>query len=144
LKSKIRFSFSEFKFSICSYFGFTTHEQTFNTRKDIQIGDINVLQLSLAKYMPENKDTWHRLATREKLDESAFDYATWDFIGECRFRIDKTANISLLDFVLGRTFDDHGDMTKARQYGWTTTVDTNKCYMQCFDRLKNMKIIPLD
>jgi hypothetical protein len=32
--------------------------------------------------MPENKDTWHRLAKREQLDESAFNYATWDFIGE--------------------------------------------------------------
>jgi hypothetical protein len=32
--------------------------------------------------MPKNKDVWHRLAKRDKLDESAFDYATWDFIGE--------------------------------------------------------------
>jgi hypothetical protein len=41
-----------------------------------------VLQLSLAEYMPENKETWLRLVQREKLDESAFDYATWGFIGE--------------------------------------------------------------
>ncbi len=27
-------------------------------------------------------NVWHRIA---KLDESAFDYATWDFIGECWF-----------------------------------------------------------
>ncbi len=30
-------------------------------------------------------NVWHRLAKRDKLDESAFDYATWDFIGECWF-----------------------------------------------------------
>ncbi len=41
--------------------------------------------------------------------------------------------ISLLDFVLGRSFDDHGDMSKARQYGWTTTIDTNECYIQYFN-----------
>ncbi len=50
----------------------------------------------------------------------------------------------MLDFVLGRAFDDHGDMSKAHQYGWTTTVDTNECYIQCFNRLKKMEIIPLD
>lgn len=43
------------------------------------------LQLTLAEYIPQNKDTWHRLAKRDKLDESALDYATWDFIGQFRF-----------------------------------------------------------
>lgn len=32
--------------------------------------------------MPQNKDTWHRIAKANKLDESAFDYATWEFIGK--------------------------------------------------------------
>jgi hypothetical protein len=49
-----------------------------------------------------------------------------------------------LDFIFGRAFDDHGDMTKARRYGWTTTVDTNECYIQCFNRLKQMGVIPSD
>jgi hypothetical protein len=34
------------------------------------------------EYIPANKEIWHCLAERHKLDESAFDYATWDFIGE--------------------------------------------------------------
>ncbi len=59
------------------------------------------------------------------------------------YNVDKTWKI-LLDFVLGRTFNDHGDMTKARLYGWTTTVDTTESYIQCFDRLKKMKVIPTD
>ncbi|CAF1225176.1 unnamed protein product [Rotaria sordida] len=75
--------------------------------------------------MPENEDIWHYLAQRNQFDESAFKYASWNFF----------------DFILGRTFDDHGDMTKARRYGWTTTVDTSECYFQCFDRLKKMKVI---
>jgi len=78
------FVFLKFFFEF-RYFGFTPYEQIFNTQKDIQIGDMGILQLSLAKYMPENKDTWHRLAKRDKLDESAFDYATWDFMGEFGF-----------------------------------------------------------
>ncbi|CAF3333904.1 unnamed protein product [Rotaria sp. Silwood1] len=110
------------------YFDFTPYKQKFNTQNDIKIGDIGILRLSLAKYMPENKDIWSRLAKRNELDESAFNYATWEFI----------------DFVLGRTFDDHGDMTKARQYGWTTTVDTSECFIQCFDRLKKMEVIPFN
>ena len=47
-----------------------------------------------------------------------------------------------LDFIFGRTFDDVGDMSKARQYGWTTTLDTSESYAQCFDQLKRAKIIP--
>ncbi|CAF3670925.1 unnamed protein product [Adineta steineri] len=120
--------FSTLWASIEKYFGFTHHEQTFHTPKDIKIGDIGVLQFSLEKYVSENKDVWERLAKREKLDASAFDYATWGFV----------------DFGLGRAFDDHGDMTNARQYGWTVTVDTTECYAQCFDRLKKLKIIPSD
>ncbi len=85
MKSKrIDFCFFEIFFEF-RYFGFKPYEQIFNTQKDIQIGDMGILQLSLAKYMSENKDTWHRLAKRDKLDESAFDYATWDFIGKCGF-----------------------------------------------------------
>ncbi len=60
------------------------------------------------------------------------------------YKIDKICKISLLDFVLSRAFDDHGDMSKARQYGWTTTIDTNECYIQCFNRLKQMEVIPSD
>jgi len=76
--------------------------------------------------MPANKDVWHQVAKREKLDETAFDYATWGFS----------------DFFVGRTFDDEGDMSKARKFGWTTTCDTVESYIECFDRLKKMKIIP--
>ncbi|CAF2306063.1 unnamed protein product [Rotaria sp. Silwood2] len=92
----------------------------------MKIGDIDILQLSLAKYMPENKDIWYRLAQCNNLDESAFNYATWEFI----------------DFVLGRAFDDHDNMAKAHQYGWTTTVNINECFIQCFHRLKKMTVIP--
>ncbi|UJR26448.1 hypothetical protein I4U23_007778 [Adineta vaga] len=109
------------------YFGFIPHEQTFDAIEEIQTGNIGILELSLADYMPKNKETWDRLVKHNRLDSSAFDYATWNFI----------------DFVLGRAFDDHGDMTKARKFGWTTTVDTKQSYIQCFDRLKQMKIIPL-
>ena len=56
----------------------------------------------------------------------------------------ETISFFLLDFILGRAFDDHGDMTKARQSGWTATVDTFESYAQCFNRLKKMKIIPSD
>ena len=48
------------------------------------------------------------------------------------------------DFVLSRAFDDHGDMTKARRYGWTTTVDTSQSYIRCFNQLKQMGVIPAD
>jgi hypothetical protein len=77
LKSNNLFIFLGIYFLYFRYFGFTPYEQKFN-----KAGDFGNLQRSLAVYMPENKDTWHRLAKRKQLDESAFNYATWDFIGE--------------------------------------------------------------
>jgi len=62
-------------------------------------------------------------------------------IGLFLCQINKIYKISLLDFVLGRAFGDHDDMSKARQYGWTTTIDTNECYIQFFNRLKKIEII---
>jgi hypothetical protein len=38
--------------------------------------------------------------------------------------------------------DRHGDLSKARQFGWTTQVETFHGYAQCFDRLKQLKVIP--
>ncbi len=38
--------------------------------------------------------------------------------------------------------DRHGDLSKARQFGWTTQVETFDGYAQCFDRLKELKVIP--
>jgi len=107
------------------YFGFKHHEQTFNT-KPYKHGDILISQFSIGEYVQNNKDVWDRLAKRDNLDSSAFDYGTWGFI----------------DFVLGRAYDDHASMNKARKYGWTTKIDTSERYLKCFDRLRQMKIIP--
>lgn len=110
------------------YFGFEPYTQTFSEQNEVNYGSIDKLEFSLTKYMLENRDQWTHLATREQLDLSAYGYATWSFI----------------DFVLGRAFDDQGDLTKARQYGWTANVDTIESYIQCFNRLKELRIIPSD
>jgi hypothetical protein len=50
--------------------------------------------------------------------------------------------VFVLDGSLRSANDRHGDLTKARQYGWTTQVDTFHGYVQCFDRLRKLKVIP--
>ncbi|CAF4781111.1 unnamed protein product [Rotaria sp. Silwood1] len=100
-----------------SYFNIPHHEQILNE---------NEVQIKLAEYMPKNKDVWIRIAQRENLDEKAFDYATWAFA----------------DGSLKSPNDRHGDLSKARRFGWTIEVDTFDGYIQCFDRLKQLKVIP--
>jgi hypothetical protein len=47
-----------------------------------------------------------------------------------------------LDAIANIPFNIEGDLSKARKYGWNTSVDTAETYIKCFDRLKKMKIIP--
>lgn len=46
------------------------------------------------------------------------------------------------DGSLRSSNDRQGDLSKARQFGWTTTVDTFDGYAECFNRLKELHIIP--
>lgn len=106
----------------------------------------NEAQLKLAEYMPQQRDVWTRLAQREHLDEQAFDYATWAFAGKRLIhRHEKWCWMYLViisDGSLRSPLDRQGDLTKARQFGWTTTVETFDGYAECFDRLKTLKVIP--
>lgn len=76
--------------------------------------------------MAQHRQTWQKLVEREHLDPQAFDYATWTF-----------ANNSLRS-----SNDRQGDLSKARRFGWTTIVDTFDGYVECFQRLKQLKVIP--
>lgn len=48
----------------------------------------------------------------------------------------------LADGSLRSANDRHGDLSKARQFGWTIEVDTFAGYVECFDRLRQLKMIP--
>ena len=104
----------------------------------------NEAQIKLAEYMPQQRDVWTRLAQREHLDQQAFDYATWVFAGTNRSRAEDEWTIfgNTLDGSLRSPNDRQGDLSKARQFGWTSTVETFDGYAECFDRLKTLKVIP--
>ncbi|KAK5000050.1 hypothetical protein LTR66_001043 [Elasticomyces elasticus] len=72
------------------------------------------------------KDAWQKLAKREGLDESAFEGATWGFLG----------------FVLGRNFDIVISMSKARKLGWTGYQDSWEALSECLDELVPEKVLP--
>ncbi|CAF1395772.1 unnamed protein product [Rotaria sordida] len=101
------------------YFGFPHYEQKFSEDKTVS-------NLFLPEYMSKHKELWHQIAKRYNIDEAAFEYTTWMF----------THN------VVNISFNAEGDLSKARKYGWTTTTDTAASYIECFDKLKKMKIIP--
>ncbi|CAF1384659.1 unnamed protein product [Rotaria sp. Silwood1] len=114
----------EFRFrniwpKIEKYFGFAHHEQKFPADK-------NAPQLIISEYMPKQKELWHQIAKHNNIDESAFEYSTWTF----------------MDAIVNIPFDVAADLSKARKFGWTTKIDSADCFIECFDKLKKMKIIP--
>lgn len=72
------------------------------------------------------KKAWESLAEREGLDKSAFEKATWGFLG----------------FVLGRNYDLVISMSKARKFGWQGYVDTWEALDVCFGELEEEKSLP--
>ncbi|KAI9105667.1 hypothetical protein DFS34DRAFT_575386 [Phlyctochytrium arcticum] len=86
------------------------------------------LEQSMAEYMadPAHQEALHRIAKRYNLDENVAKYATWEFA----------------DFMTGGTLPHEGDMTAAREAGWTRTIDTWKAYQETFDDMKRLWMIP--
>ncbi|KND03569.1 uncharacterized protein SPPG_01044 [Spizellomyces punctatus DAOM BR117] len=111
---------------IANYFGLSLpSEAEFFTIPKPKPGEI-ALQLSVEEYAKDKHDLWRKISQKYGLDESAFNYATWDFA----------------DFATGRTWPDDGDMSRAREAGWTTTVDSFEMYKEVFEKMKRLQMIP--
>lgn len=72
------------------------------------------------------QQAWHALAEREGLDKTAFDKATWSFLG----------------FVLGRNFDLVISMSKARECGWMGYSDTWASLKHVFEQMEDARVLP--
>ncbi|KAB8244216.1 hypothetical protein BDV35DRAFT_395154 [Aspergillus flavus] len=71
-------------------------------------------------------ETWVKLRDTYKLDQVAWDKATWDS----------------LTFVLGRDWSCVGSMSKARKLGWTGYADTWDELEETFEILEKEEILP--
>ncbi|RAQ44698.1 NAD dependent epimerase/dehydratase family protein [Aspergillus flavus] len=71
-------------------------------------------------------EAWAKLRDTYKLDQVAWDKATWDF----------------LTFVLGRDWSCVGSMSKARKLGWTGYADTWDELEETFEILEKEGILP--
>ncbi|KAF1977053.1 NAD(P)-binding protein [Bimuria novae-zelandiae CBS 107.79] len=100
--------------------GLRGHEVTRQSKVEQQVDLVNWSQRD------DVKAAWERLADREKLDKSAFEKATWGFLG----------------FVLGRNFDLVISMSKARKYGWTGYQDTWDSFESVFEDLEASGVLP--
>ena len=85
-------------------------------------------QIDLVKWAQRKdvREAWERVAEREGLDKSAFDKATWPFLG----------------FVLGRNFDLVISMSKARGMGWKGYRDTWESLREVFDEMREAGVLP--
>lgn len=85
-------------------------------------------QVDLIKWSQRDdvKNAWQKVAEREGLDKSAFEKATWGFLG----------------FVLGRNFDLVISMSKARKCGWTGYRDSWESLESVFGELEEGGVLP--
>lgn len=85
-------------------------------------------QVDLVKWSQRDdvKAAWSKVADREGLDKSAFEKATWGFLG----------------FVLGRNYDLVISMSKARKLGWTGYQDSWESLSEVFQDLEKTGILP--
>lgn len=74
-------------------------------------------------------NTWRRVAEREGLLEPD---------------VDRLASWWHTDSDLGRTVETHADMTKSREAGFSTTQDSERSFLDLFDRLRADRIIPTE
>lgn len=75
---------------------------------------------------PEIIKTWEKIAERDGLEKDVFEKATWDFLG----------------FVLGRNYNIVISMSKAREYGFNGYKDTWQSFVDTFDELEKLNILP--
>ncbi|KAL8293155.1 hypothetical protein RQP46_000849 [Phenoliferia psychrophenolica] len=80
----------------------------------------------LEEYLADKKPVWDRLVKEHNLDPKAFEYATWPF----------------LQFVLSRTWPDEGSLDKAREFGWTTEVDSLKEFENGWKDMRALHMMP--
>lgn len=85
-------------------------------------------QIDLVKWSQRDdvKTAWAKVAEREGLDKSAFEKATWGFLG----------------FVLGRNFDLVISMSKARKLGWAGYRDSWESLEGVFRELEEGGVLP--
>lgn len=106
------------------------HAEKLGLTNDPSVTDTPTLQLQVdpekwAKRPDVNK-TWGTLRDQYKLDQKAWEKATWDF----------------LTFVLGRDWSCIGSMSKARKLGWTGYADTWDELEDTFEQLERKGILP--
>jgi hypothetical protein len=75
---------------------------------------------------PEVKAAWEKIAERDGLEKDAFEKATWDFLG----------------FVLGRNYPIVISASKARAFGFNGYIDSWQSFVQTFEELEKLKIVP--
>ncbi|CAE7210415.1 hypothetical protein PTNB73_09168 [Pyrenophora teres f. teres] len=94
----------------------------------VQDGNKVEQHINLVKWAEKGdvREAWERVAQREGLDKTAFDKATWPFLG----------------FVLGRNFDLVISMSKARECGWKGYRDTWGSLRDVFDEMRGAGVLP--
>jgi nucleoside-diphosphate-sugar epimerase len=84
-------------------------------------------QIDLAEMMADKEDLWTHIARRHGLAEIPFNLlANWSFGNYC-FRID---------------YDMISDIGKLRRHGFTEAMDSAGMFLDLFDRLRVLRIIP--
>jgi nucleoside-diphosphate-sugar epimerase len=110
---------------MASYFGVEVEEPTFPTTK-ADITDKPQWEYKLTDFMKDKQNIWKQVAKKHGCDEKTWDFTTFEF----------------LDSQFGSSWGAYLDMTKAKKLGWNKSVDSVNACFKCFDKMKELKLIP--
>jgi hypothetical protein len=98
---------------------------TFADYFDMEVGPVRTIRLR--DVMADKKPVWERIVDRHGLAKRGYaELALWPYG----------------DFVFTPGWDVMSSVTKARQFGFHETVDTETMFIEMFDRLRTQRIIP--
>jgi nucleoside-diphosphate-sugar epimerase len=82
---------------------------------------------SVKDFMQQNKETWQYMCRRNGLLHS---------------EIDDLGDFGFFEAILGRDWDDLSVVSKAREFGFSESLNSETCFYNLFDELQLKKVIP--
>jgi len=84
-------------------------------------------KFDISTWAKDKQPVWDRIVSKYNLQKNSLDeLCTWSFV----------------QFTLNRAWDDLSSTTKARQYGFLETLDSEQMWSEFFDTLKIAQVIP--
>ncbi|KAN0116944.1 hypothetical protein V8E51_002921 [Hyaloscypha variabilis] len=112
---------------LATYFGAAASSEQKFSKPRPEEGQVQ-LDRSLAEWARGKREVWDRICDKANLPDAkaTFESGTWAF----------------QDWVFQRTWSATLSINKARRFGWTGHIDTYQCFVETFQKFKDLGQVP--